>query len=1346
MRLPILGRLVAALLLISSSASAQVDILTNRYDQARTGANLSETALTTANVNVNQFGKLYSYPVDGSVYAQPLYVRGVTINGTPRNVLYVATMNDKVYAFDADSSSPSPLWLRDFTNPPSVTPVPIGDIVAPNLNIVGIVGIQSTPVIDRATGTIYLVARTKEDGAYVQRLHALDIATGLSRPGSPVTITGSVSGTAPDSTSGPSGQVVTFNPKMQSQRAGLALSNGVVLIWCAGHEDMPQYHGWIMGYDAASLARVGIFCVTPDVYAGGIWQGGRAPAIDAAGNAYFATGNAAWDGVRKFGDTLLKLAVGPAGFTLLDYFTPGNEATLNSADDDLSGSGFTIVPGTNLLLGGGKEGVLYLVNGDNLGHKVANDTQIVQRIPETGGHVMGGPVFWSSATLGPMIYNWSEDDILRAYRFSGGRLTTPAYAQGTVASPGHPGGSLILSANGNRTGTGIVWASLGTNQDGIHGLVPGVLRAFNAETMNEIWSSERNPSRDRVGTLMKFVPPVVVDGKVFLPNHDNAVAVYGLIPDAPPPPPPASGVISINFQGSAPTGMGAAETAGVVAKANWNNAAGGSRSTPLPLMTDAGASSGASVTWSAPSGTWQLPTTDQAGNARMMKGYIDASASSTVSVTGLPQAAYDVYVYADGDNKSYERSAAYTIRGPGITTTTINLTDAANTNFSGAYVRADNSRGNYVRFSVSATSFTIEATPTAPASGTRRAPINGIQIVPTAAPPPPSPDFTIAASPSSRTITQGASTTYTVTTTAVNGFTGSVALSVGGLPAGATATFNPTSISGSGTSTLTVATSSGTPAGTSTLTINGANGSLQHRASVTLAVNVATPPPPSSGVISIDFAGSSPAAMAGTEIAGVVPKGNWNTAVGASRTTPLALADDSGAATAATVVWSAGGGIWMTPITDQPGNARMMKGYLDTGNTVTTTTVTVAGLAQAGYDVYVYVDGDNKGYERSAAYTISGPGIAETTVNLTDAANTNFGSTFTRAIDSAGNYVRFSITGTGFTLEATATLPVSGTRRAPVNGIQIVPTSPPPPAPDFTIAATPSSRTVTQGASASYTVTLGAQNGFSGSVSFSVSGAPAGTTTSFSPATVTGSGSTTMTVTTTGSTPAAASTLTIRGTSGSLSHSASVTLDVDAAPPPPPAVGAIGIDFLGSTTASLAPADIAGVVPKSHWNGAAGSSRTTPLALIDETGAATAATITWTANGGWMTPITDQGGNARLMKGYLDTNSTSTTTVTVAGLPSGAYDVYVYVDGDNHEFTRTAAYRLSGSGITATTINATDTAFTNFAGTFTQASGSAGNYVKFTITAAGFTLTATPVSGTNSTLRAPINAIQIVPR
>jgi hypothetical protein len=298
---------VAALLLVPVGLLAQLNIVTHRYDQARTGANLVETQLTPANVNSNSFGLLYSYPVDGPVYAQPLYVSGVTVNGARRNVLYVATMNDKVYAFDADSPSATPLWMRDFTSPPSVTAVPMNDILPVNTgNIIGNIGVQGTPVIDLAAQTIYLVARTKEGAAFVQRLHAMDITTGRERTGSPLVITGSVPGTSADSTLVGGQRVITFDPRVHVQRPGLALSNGVVLIAWATHEDTTPSHGWIMGYDAATLAQVAKFAVVTSNYLGGIWQGGRAPTVDAAGNAYFATGNGKWDGVRDFGDTLLK--------------------------------------------------------------------------------------------------------------------------------------------------------------------------------------------------------------------------------------------------------------------------------------------------------------------------------------------------------------------------------------------------------------------------------------------------------------------------------------------------------------------------------------------------------------------------------------------------------------------------------------------------------------------------------------------------------------------------------------------------------------------------------------------------------------------------------------------------------------------------------------------------------------------------------------------------------------------------------------------------------------------------------------------------------------------------------
>ena len=403
--------------------------------------------------------------------------------------------------------------------------------------------------------------------------------------------------------------------------------------------------------------------------------------------------------------------------------------------------------------------------------------------------------------------------------------------------------------------------------------------------------------------------------------------------------------------------------------------------------------------------------------------------------------------------------------------------------------------------------------------------------------PPPPPDFTLSVSPNSQTTSPNGTTSYTVTVAALNGFAGNVAFGVTGLPAGAAPLFTPASVTGSGSTTLQVTTTS-TPAGSSTLTITGTSGSIAHSIPVGLVVSA----PPVGAALSIDFVGNA-TAMGSTESAGVVAKSQWNSASGASRSTPLALVDETGAATSATVTWTADN-VWSTGIANTAGNLRLMKGYLDTGN-LHPTTVTVAGLTATSYDVYVYVDGDNASATRTGSYQISGSGIMTTVVTLTDAANTNFTGTFTQANNSSGNYVKFSINATGFTLTATPGTASDGSKRAPVNGIQIIPTAPPP---DFTLAATPASQTVNPGGSPGYTVTVGALNGFANTVNLSVAGLPAATSAQFTPTTVTGAGSATLGVTTTAGTLPGSSTLTITGTTGTITHTASVALVVTSVP------------------------------------------------------------------------------------------------------------------------------------------------------------------------------------------------------
>jgi hypothetical protein len=579
-------------------------------------------------------------------------------------------------------------------------------------------------------------------------------------------------------------------------------------------------------------------------------------------------------------------------------------------------------------------------------------------------HIIAHPsrratVSWNSPTDGPVVYAWPENDVLKAYCRTPGREVPLLCMQGVVLSREFRG-SLTLSANGSTHGSGIVWASLPGTLEGIHGEVGGLLGAYDAETLNELWTSEQNSARDRAGRLAPSVPPVVANGRVYMANMDGSVVVYGPLPDVdadvsfsttPRRDTTTLGhthmvtaavgaladgaAIGINFLGTSSALMAATETAGVVPQTAWNNAAGAARSTPLALINGAGDPTTATVTWTANNG-WMTPITDQPGNARMMKGYLDNNNTTitTVSVAGLPSRDYDVYVYTDGDNKGYERTASYAISGPNITPTSVNVIDPPYANFSGTLTAAAGSAGNYVRFRINSTAFTITATPGTSTNANVRAPINGIQIVPAVA-------------------------------------------------------------------------------------------------------------PPVARAIAINFLGTSTAMMATTETAGVVPQTRWNNASGAARSTPLALVNAAQETTTATVTWTANNG-WMTPITDQPGNARMMKGYLDNINT-SVTTVSVAGLPPGAYDVYVYADGDNKTYTRTASYTLTASDATATTITLTDAPNTNFSGTFTQAANTAGNYLKFNFTGTGFTLTARPGTSTNVNVRAPVNAIQIVSASPTPP-------------------------------------------------------------------------------------------------------------------------------------------------------------------------------------------------------------------------------------------------------------------------------------------------------------
>jgi len=517
---------------LTQSAYAQVSVLTQHNDQFRTGANTSETTLTPSNVNKSTFGKLYSYAVDGYVYAQPLYVHGLSISGATHNVLFVATMEDSVYAFDADTDVM--YWHKQFTGG-DITPVPITDITGNNnLNIHGDVGIESTPVIDSTTSTIYVLARTKNTSTttYYQMLHALDLATGDEKFGGPVTIA-------------PSG----FNTKMQNQRPGLAEANGNIYICWGSHEDMTPYNGYVMTFSAGTLALQTVFNTTSGGSQGAVWQAGQAPAFDHSGNAYISTGNGDWNGTTQWGETCLKLT---PSLTVLDWATPADYASLNAGDTDFGAAGCMLLPNlgaggypsTSYVVTGGKEGIIYVLDKSNgMGHETSNNSgmhQLFQAIQtaQCTHHIHGTPVYWDSAVNGEMIYVWGENDVGKCFKFNGTTFTTTPFTKTSVTSPttgcGMPGAILSLSANGNTNG--IVWASCVYTGDAVHDIVPGILRAYSADNLGtELWDSYQDQSRDDFGNLAKYCPPTIVNGKVYMASFSDTVAVYGLLTDDSPP-------------------------------------------------------------------------------------------------------------------------------------------------------------------------------------------------------------------------------------------------------------------------------------------------------------------------------------------------------------------------------------------------------------------------------------------------------------------------------------------------------------------------------------------------------------------------------------------------------------------------------------------------------------------------------------------------------------------------------------------------------------------------------------------------------------------------------------------
>jgi hypothetical protein len=510
-------------------------VLTQHNDNSRSGWNDNETALTTSNVNVLQFGKLFTLLVDDQVYAQPLVVGRVYISGSYHNVVLVATVNNTLYAFDGDNGTL--YWQKSFTEP-GMRPPQHGDMIGACYgsyhDFTGNIGIVGTPVIDAATGTMYFVARSTTGSTFVQFLHAVNIVDGNDIAGSPTKITANSTGNGDGSVNG----VIDFDAQRQNQRQGLTLLNGTVYVTFSSHCDWGPYHGWILGYDASTMQQRIVYNDTPNGYAGGMWESGTGMAADAAGNLYVVTGNGtvgdAGDPTNPTNRAESALKLTPTGSTLrvATYFTPNNYQFLNDNDLDYGGMGALLIPNSGLYLTGAKDGNLYLLNKDAMGGYLPSTNQVQQVVPlGSSANMHCQPAYYKGSSK-EFVYLWSENDPLRAIQFdrASNLLSQPGQFVSSAAGPtGQSGAVLSVSSNGSLEGTAILWASYPSSGDAEHASAPGILRAFDANDISkELWNNQQNSARDAGGFYAKFAAPTIANGHVYLPTFSNRIVVYGL--------------------------------------------------------------------------------------------------------------------------------------------------------------------------------------------------------------------------------------------------------------------------------------------------------------------------------------------------------------------------------------------------------------------------------------------------------------------------------------------------------------------------------------------------------------------------------------------------------------------------------------------------------------------------------------------------------------------------------------------------------------------------------------------------------------------------------------------------
>jgi hypothetical protein len=501
-------------------------VYTYHNDLARDGVNNQEYALTPATVTSSTFGKLFSCPVDGAVYVQPLWAANVILNGSKHNVVFVATQHDSVYAFDADANPCQQLWTASLVDTshgassgetsvdPTILGLWHGDIYPE-------IGVTGTPVIDPSTGTLYVVSKSMNSAgtSVYQRLHAIDITTGAEKLNGPVNIGSNI--TFPGT--GDGGSTVTFNPGQENQRPGLALVNGVVYVGWAAHEDINPFYGWLVGYKASDLTVASILNMSPNQTQGGIWMSGGAPSADANNHLYLITGNGVFTATNTsapnndYGDSFVQIS---NGSTVSSYFTPSDQATDEANDSDFGAGGSAVLVNVasgavkHLVIGGGKDGSLYVLNGDNMGG--LGDSNAYQTF-DLGHGIFATGAFWNNhfyiATLGGPLASYAFDPTTE-------RLNPTASSQSTSVY-GFPGATPSISATG--TSNGIVWAlnsnSYCTSQAKSCG--PAILRAFDATALStELWNSS-TASTDAAGNAVKFTVPTVANGHVYVGTRGN---------------------------------------------------------------------------------------------------------------------------------------------------------------------------------------------------------------------------------------------------------------------------------------------------------------------------------------------------------------------------------------------------------------------------------------------------------------------------------------------------------------------------------------------------------------------------------------------------------------------------------------------------------------------------------------------------------------------------------------------------------------------------------------------------------------------------------------------------------